>query len=54
MIFMAYHHAKEGNTFRYKVGKDLAPDGTAASWGQVGWLQALAKKPWRRSSYEGY
>lgn len=35
MILMAYHHAKEGNTFRYKVGKDLAPDGTAASWGQV-------------------
>ena len=35
MILMAYHHAKGGNTFRYKVGRDLAPDGTATSWGQV-------------------
>ena len=32
MILMAYHNSKGTNSFRYKVGKDLASDGTATSW----------------------
>ncbi len=35
MVLMAYHNSKGMNLFRYKVGKDLAPDGVAASWSDV-------------------
>lgn len=44
MILMTYHHAKGGNTFRYKVGKDLAPDGTAASWSDSIEVEGVGKK----------
>jgi hypothetical protein len=32
MILMAYHYQKGVNSFRYTVGRDLAPTGEAVSW----------------------
>lgn len=44
MILMTYHHAKGGNTFRYKIGKNLASDGTAASWSDSIDVQGVSKE----------
>ena len=48
MIFMAYDNPQQGNTFRYRVGRDLNSNGVAASWSNlitvpgVGWEVASA------------
>jgi hypothetical protein len=48
MILMAYDNPSGGNTFRYRVGRDLDADGVASSWSSfitvpgVGWEGAGA------------
>lgn len=35
LILMAYDNPRRGNTFRYRVGKNIGPDGKAQSWSEI-------------------